>query len=57
MIYQTDSKVVVKPESISFSSMDETKFRKVFSDVLDVILSQYVDTDKENFLNAMMEFM
>jgi hypothetical protein len=57
LIYQTESKVVVKPESISFSNMDETKFREVFSDVLDVILSQYVDVDKANFLNAMLEFM
>lgn len=57
LIHRTDSQVIVKPESISFDSMDEAEFQEVFSDVIDVIFEHYVDVDKENFLNAMLDFM
>jgi len=56
VIYKTESMAVTKPESIAFDQMDEKRFEKVFSDVLDVILAEYVPVERKEFLDQMIAF-
>ena len=44
------------PDSISFGSMDESKFEELYSKVLDVIL-QFLEIDKETVENELINFM
>lgn len=45
--YQTDKGTHYEPESISFASMDETKFQEVYSRVLDKIIADLGCTNEE----------
>jgi hypothetical protein len=55
-----DGKVRVKPTSIMFSRMDEAEFSRLYSDVLDVILAEFLTNWKEGDMdyavNQMMSF-
>ena len=47
-------KVIFLPKSLSWGSMDETEFQKVYQDIITVAIREYaVD---ENSLSAMLEF-
>ena len=48
-------KVIFKPKSISFASMDEDEFEKLYSKILDVSIKQFGIT-KEN-IEKIMEFI
>ena len=56
----TDGKARFVPKSINFASMDEAEFEKLYSDVLDVILKQFLtnwtDRDMERAVNTMLGF-
>jgi len=43
-VFRTDGSVKIKAKSISFSSMDEDEFEKVYSQVLDVVLQKICPT-------------
>ena len=49
-----------EPKSISFANMDEADFEKLYSDVLDVILMEFLDNwtaaDMDQAVNQMLEF-
>ena len=52
--------VRAEPKSISWANMDEEQFRKLYSDVLDVILLEFLDnwtdSDMERAIEQMMSF-
>ena len=49
-----------EPKSISFASMSEDEFQKLYSDVLDVILREFLDNwtehDMDGAVNQMLRF-
>ena len=47
---------IFKPESISFASMDEIKFREVYNRVMDVICN-WLDLTDEAIQNELINFM
>ena len=54
LTYNFNGEEVKRPKSISFSSMDETEFKKLYSDVLDSILRNFKWSQKdieENLIN------
>lgn len=55
-----EGKVKVVPKSISFNKMDEDEFKKLYSDVLDVILKEYLTNwttgDMDTAVDKIMEF-
>jgi hypothetical protein len=54
--HEIGSRMIAIPKSISFGSMDETEFAKLYSDCLDFICANYVDERPES-LDAMLSFM
>ena len=54
--YQTDRGIHYEPESISFSSMDETKFQEVYSRVLDKVIED-VGLEREDVERQLINFM
>lgn len=58
--YNLDGSVKVKAKSISFASMDDSEFERVYSQVLDVIWNKIMSTvfdDKREFENAVNQLM
>lgn len=58
--YNLDGSVKVKAKSISFASMDETEFERLYSNVLDVIWHKVVNTifdDKAHLDNAVNQLL
>ncbi|EKO3894346.1 DUF1367 family protein [Vibrio metschnikovii] len=58
--YNLDGSVKVKAKSISFASMDDNEFEKVYSQVLDVVWNKIMSTvfdDKREFENAVNQLM
>ena len=54
--YQTDKGTHYEPESISFASMDETKFQEVYSRVLDKIIAD-LGCSTEEIERQLINFM
>jgi len=50
-----DGQMIALPKSIAFHNMDETKFNRLFEDVLTFICARYVDDSPER-LNTILEF-
>ena len=52
--------VRAEPKSISFAKMDEPEFERLYSDILDVILAEFLTNwkrgDVENAVNQMLAF-
>lgn len=58
--YNLDGSVKVKAKSISFASMDDVEFERVYSQVLDVIWNKVLNTvfeDKRQLDNAVNQLM
>lgn len=55
-----DGQIRVEPKSISFANMDQDEFEKVYSDVLDVILREFLTNwttgDMDHAINQMLQF-
>ena len=52
--YTMGGKEIIYPKSISFASMDQVDFEKLYSAVLDVVLKWFVtDIDEDELLNFM----
>jgi hypothetical protein len=54
--HEIGGRVIAIPKSMSFGSMDETEFSKLYSDCLDFICANYVD-ETPGRLDAMLHFM
>lgn len=56
--YDIDGKMKIEAESISFANMDEIKFERVYSDVLNVLLDKVLTTYKNRAeVDAVVEKM
>ncbi len=53
---QTDKGIVFMPDSISFASMDDIEFEKLYSKTIDVLLKM-VAIDRQDLENEIINFM
>lgn len=44
---------IIYPQSIRFDKMDQIKFEKLYSDILDVVLKWFVEVDQDELINFM----